>query len=75
MTGSPITSAGDVSVTATNAAQHRRRCLSNAATSAPAAIMGAGGMSASGILASNMVNSRATAIVEDGTERPPIAAT
>ena len=37
----------------------------NDATSAPAAIMGAGGMSAAAILASSMVNSRARAFVED----------
>ena len=53
-------------MTATNTAQILV-LLSNAATSAPAAIMGAGGMSAGGILASNMVNSRAKAIVEDGS--------
>ncbi|HEY3484587.1 MAG TPA: hypothetical protein VGK49_04340, partial [Ilumatobacteraceae bacterium] len=66
VTASPIDSAGDVVVRATSTAQILAE-LSNAATSAPAAIKGAGGMSVNGILASSMVNSRAAAFIESGT--------
>ncbi|HZI44062.1 MAG TPA: hypothetical protein VFD53_02515, partial [Ilumatobacter sp.] len=65
VTNSPITSAGAVSVTAGSTA-HIIAVVSNNATSAPAALMGAEGMSANAILASSMVNSRARAIVEGG---------
>ena len=60
-----LTIAGSLSVSALNAAQINA-LVSNTATSAPAAIFGAGGMSASFILASNKVSSVAKAYVEDG---------
>ena len=61
---STVDATGGVHVSATSTAVIVAR-IGNEATSAPAAIMGAGGMSAAAVLSSNMVNSAATATIEN----------
>ena len=70
--GSTIHATGNVAVTSCSTAQITA-VVSNAATSAPGAIMGAGGMSVAMILASNMVLSAAHAFVwaRRSARRPP----
>jgi len=60
---SQVTAAGAVTITGVSEAQINA-LVSNDATSAPTAFFGAAGMSASGVLASNMVNSAARAYID-----------
>ena len=64
--GSTITAAGDVTVSAVNAAQ-LNATVSNAASSVASAMFGAKGKSIGGILASNKVSSGAYATIDDST--------
>ena len=66
ITNSTIDASGDVTVTSTSTA-HITAVIDNSATSAPQAIMGAGGMSAAAVLSSNMVNSAAHATIDTNT--------
>jgi hypothetical protein len=61
-----VTATGGLAVTADSSA-HVNALVTNDATSFPSAFFGAEGMSASGILSSNMVNSRAEAYIDYGT--------
>ena len=66
VTGSTITSAGDVTVNAVNAAR-LNSTVSNAADSIASAMFDAKGKSVGGILASNKVSTLASATVDDAT--------
>ncbi|MDX5318537.1 MAG: hypothetical protein LPK38_04170, partial [Actinomycetes bacterium] len=59
----PVVAGGNVTVLATTEATIRAS-VSNDATSAPAALFGAGGLSANGSLTSNKVSASATALVD-----------
>ena len=65
-TGSDVDAGGAVSITASSAAKISA-LVANTATSAPAALFGAAGMSVSGVLASSMVNATVRAFFDDGT--------
>ena len=64
--GSDVDAGGAVSISAVSASRITA-LVANTATSAPAALFGAGGMSVSGVLASSMVNSVVRSYFEDGT--------
>ena len=64
--GSDLEADGAVSISASSGARISA-LVANTATSAPAALFGAGGMSVSGVLASSMVNTVVRSFFEDGT--------
>ncbi|MCW2962871.1 MAG: Parallel beta-helix repeat, partial [Actinomycetia bacterium] len=63
LSNSTVDAAGDISLNASSSA-HIEAAVTNTATSAPAAIMGAGGMSVAAVLSSNLVSSLTRAYVD-----------